>query len=139
MTLVKRFEDVQAWQEARDLTRLIYELTDSGLFHRDYALTDQTRRATVSVMNNIVEGFESSSRREFARFLSYAKRSASEVQCCLYVALDQTYCTSEQFQQAHAQADRVKLLITGFIGYLRRPRPDLRNDMSTQILRNLGT
>lgn len=139
MALVRRFEEVKAWQEARELTRLIYELTSDGQFRRDLALIDQTRRATVSVMNNIVEGFESSSRREFVRFRSYAKRSASEVQCCLYVALDQTYCTSEQFQQAHTQADRVKLLITGFIGYLNRPRPNRRNNMSTQTLRHAGT
>jgi four helix bundle protein len=80
VALARRFEDLRAWQSARDLTSAVYALARNGEFARDFALSDQIRRAAISTMNNIAEGFDSASRAEFARFLRYAARSASEVQ-----------------------------------------------------------
>ena len=114
MSLIKRFEDVQAWQEARVLTRQIYRLTRSGAFARDFGLKDQIQRAAVSVMANIAEGFDCESKVEFARFLGFARRSAVEVQSLLYVALDAGYVTDEIFQINYAQANKTKALIGGF-------------------------
>ena len=120
MPLVKRFEDLQAWQEARKLTQQIYALTQEVRFYRDRGLVDQIRRATVSVMNNIVEGFDSGSSAEFVKFLGYARRSGSEVQSCLYAALDQGYLSQATFQAAYDGAERARSLTAGFIRYLRR-------------------
>ena len=85
---VRRFEDLIAWQKARDLTKRIYSLTQQGGFERDYGLRDQIRRAAVSVMSNLAEGFDRAGRSEFHQFLVIAKGSSAEVRSHLYVALD---------------------------------------------------
>ena len=139
MPLVKRFEDVHAWQEARKLTKSVYALTQENEFRRDYGLIDQIRRASVSIMNNVAEGFESGSPGEFIKFLGYAKRSGSEVQSCLYVALDQRYCSQGTFQQVYAEVERTRGLVTGFIRYLRTSRLDGRLGSGTQARRHAGT
>ena len=136
MPLVKRFEDLEAWQAGRQLARTICAVTDDGDFRRDFSLIDQARRAALSVMNNIVEGFDSGSTAEFVRFLGYARRSASEVQSCLYVALDREYLSPAKFQQAYDEAERVRALIAGFIRYLRHDRPSSRMHVSTYARRN---
>jgi four helix bundle protein len=110
MALVRRFEDLAAWQEARKLTAAAYALTADRTFGRDAALIDQIRRAAVSCMNNIAEGFDSGSRSEFRRFLRYAVRSASEVQSCLYVALDRSYVDQAAFSAAYEGAEAVRRL-----------------------------
>ena len=130
MPLIRRFEDINAWQEARKLARRVYAQTTSQGFKKDYGLVDQIRRAAVSVMNNIAEGFESGTRAEFMRFLSLAKRSAAEIQSCLYVALDRGHLQESEFRQAYEQAERTSALIAGFIGYLRRKRVEL-SDLGT--------
>jgi four helix bundle protein len=82
MAMIQRFEDIQAWQEARTLVKMIYQLTSKEKFSKDFGMRDQIRRASVSVMNNIAEGFDCESKAEFARFLGIARRSAVEVQSC---------------------------------------------------------
>lgn len=91
-----------------------------GKFARDYGLRDQIQRASVSIMANIAEGFDSNSDEEFIRFLRYALRSATEVQSHLYVALDQNYIDKPAFDDLYAQAGETKSLISGFIRYLRK-------------------
>ena len=117
---IERFEDVKAWQIARELTKLVYEVTASGAFARDFRLKDQIRDAAGSVMHNIAEGFDAGSDAEFIRFLRYSRRSASEVQSQLYIALDQTYINADQFRLIYDNATEAKMLVNGFIGYLRR-------------------
>jgi len=111
MPLIKRFEDIRAWQEARKLTDQVYELTTSGSFAKDFGLRDQVCRAAVSAMTNIAEGFDCESKREFGRFLGIARRSAVEVQSLLYVAFDVGYITEQVFQMHYAQAAKTKALI----------------------------
>ena len=113
MVLIKRFEDILAWQEARKMVKEIYKLTQEGLFARDFGLRDQIQRAAVSVMANIAEGFDCESHIEFARFLGYARRSAVEVQSLLYAAQDIGYINKEIFQNIYAQADKTKALTGG--------------------------
>ena len=88
MASFKTFEEIDAWQKSRELTKQIYTLTSSGAFGRDYGLKDQIRRSAVSIMSNIAEGFERSGTGEFTQFLAIAKGSAGEVRSQLYVALD---------------------------------------------------
>ena len=116
---ITRFEDIQAWQEARKLTSVIYAITKQGAFGKDYGLRDQIQRASNSIMANIAEGFDSQSNREFIKFLWYALRSASEVQSHLYVALDQRYLDKEGFEDVYLKTVSVKKLILGFIRYLK--------------------
>jgi four helix bundle protein len=119
MASIHRFEDIEAWQEARKATKAIYGVTREGRFAKDWGLANQVQRASVSAMTNIVEGFDSGSGQEFARFLGYSRRSASEVQSILYVALDQAYITEEQFTSLYEQAEKVRRLVTAFSRYLR--------------------
>src|ERR1043166_2473591 len=99
---VQRFEDLICWQKARVLTNLIYGLTRSSMFAKDFELVRQIRRAALSSMSNIAEGFDRWSRKELIRFLDIAKGSAGEVRSQLYVALDQQYVTAQQFSSAVA-------------------------------------
>ena len=117
---IKRFEDLECWQEARILTQMVYELTEKKRFSKDYRLRDQITGAAISTMNNIAEGFDSQSRNEFIRFLGYARRSTSEVQTCLYVALDQDYINQEQFDKVYQQAAKTRQVIDGLLRYLRK-------------------
>jgi four helix bundle protein len=120
MTTIKRYEDIQGWQKARELTNLVYNITKQGIFARDFGLRDQMRRAAVSAMSNIAEGFERGGQAEFIQFLFIAKSSAGEVQSQLYVALDQEYITPEQFTQGYELCAETMRLIGGFIAYLRK-------------------
>jgi four helix bundle protein len=95
-------------------------MSSAGQFGRDYGLRDQIQRASVSVVANIAEGYDSLSNREFVRFLGYALRSATEVQSHLYVALDQDYASQDQFNAIYQQAIEVKNLLHGFLRYLRK-------------------
>lgn len=120
MTTIKNFEDLKAWQKARELAGLVYELTRKEKFSRDFGLRDQTQRAASSVMHNIAEGFESGSDPEFVRFLKMARRSAGEVQSQLYLALDVGYIIESERQKAYTLAVEVKQLINGMMTYLRK-------------------
>jgi len=125
---IARFEDIQAWQAARELTRLVYALSNKGEFARDFGLRDQIRSAAGSVMANIAEGFDCDSDVEFCRFLGYARRSATEVQSHSYTALDQGYINDSEFERIYAKANDAKGLIGGFVRYLRaNPRPSPRS------------
>ncbi len=114
MVSIKRFEDIQGWQAARNLVRTIYGLAQEGALARDFGLRDQLQRAAVSVMANIAEGFDCSSPTEFSRFLGIARRSAVEVQSLLYAALDIGYIDQRKFDEAYEQARLAKALISGF-------------------------
>ncbi len=119
MAAIERFEEIKAWQQARVLTQQIYAITRNEQFKRDFALIDQIRRAAGSVMHNIAEGFDAGSDAEFARFLSYARRSASEVQSQLYIALDQAYINRQEFDELYDLATQSRKAVNGFIRYLK--------------------
>ncbi len=120
MAKIERFEDLKAWQKARELTNLVYDVCEQGKFAKDFKLRDQIRGAAGSTMHNIAEGFDAGSDPEFIRFLKYARRSGSEVQSQLYIAMDRQYITHDQFQTIYDQATQLKRLINGLISYLRK-------------------
>ncbi|MCD8489313.1 MAG: four helix bundle protein [Desertifilum sp.] len=113
MSRVDRFEDLIAWQKARMLTQEIYQATRQGEFSRDFGLTGQMQRASVSIMSNIAEGFERNRPGEFHQFLSIAKSSCAEVRSQLYVALDVGYLNQNQFNQLLSQSQEVAKIIGG--------------------------
>lgn len=113
MALIKKFEDIVAWQQARTLVTSIYKITSAGALAKDYGLRDQIQRAAVSAMTNIAEGFDCESKMEFARFLGIVRRSVVEVQSLLYVALDVGYISQEIFNAEYQQAEKTKALIGG--------------------------
>ena len=114
------FEEMAAWQKARELTRRIYAVSATGRFRRDFGLVDQIRRASVSVMSNIAEGFERRGDKEFAHFLSIAKGSLGEVRAQLYVALDQSYIDKPTFEELSLLAGDTARLLGGLSRYLRQ-------------------
>ena len=122
MSKITKFEDIEAWKRSRELNKLIYKVSNKSNFSKDWGLRDQIRRSSVSVMSNIAEGFDSDSMIEFARYLAISRRSASEVQSQLYVALDQSYINKEEFANLYNENEEIKRMITGFIKYLRNPR-----------------
>jgi len=117
---IEKFEDIKAWQKAREFVKEIYILTNKGNFSKDFGLKDQVRRASVSIMANIAEGFDSQSDQEFKKYLGYSRRSATEVLSHLYVALDQKYITDQKFEALKTEITEIKQLIGGFIRYLRK-------------------
>ena len=117
---IRKFEELIAWQKARELTRNVYLLTATERFSRDFGLRDQIQRATVSIMSNIAEGFERAGKAEFHQFLVIAKGSCAEVRSQLYVALDTGYITNDQFERTRAQAEEVGRIIGGLRASLKR-------------------
>ena len=130
MTTAKRFEELDVWQRAKELTNLIYRFSSSGAFARDFGLRDQMRRASVSVMSNIAEGFESQTQVVFIQYLGRAKGSAGELRAQLYIALEQEYITGDEFKIAYSLAESCSKQLARFIQYLesqpnaRRVRED---------------
>ena len=115
---IVRFEDLPVWKEARTLTQRVYAVSAAGLFARDFGLRDQMRRAAVSVMSNIAEGFESRTQALFIDFLGHAKASAGEVRAQLYVASDAGYLTESQFKELYALAESCSRQLRAFMTYL---------------------
>ena len=119
---IERFEDLIAWQKARVQTGKIYKVTEQGKFSRDYGLRDQIRRAAVSIMSNIAEGFERGRSAEFHQFLSVAKASCAELRSQLYVALDANYIEQATFNELMTQATEVGQITGGLRAAIQRKR-----------------
>jgi len=117
---IERFEDLEAWKLARELTSLVYTCSGTGNFGRDFALRDQIRRASISIVSNIAEGFERDGDKEFIQFLSMAKGSCGEVRAQLYLALDQQYISEALLQELTTKAIQLSRVISGLIRYLRQ-------------------
>lgn len=126
MGRVERFEDLVAWQKARELTKQIYFLTSKGLFSKDFGLRDQIRRASVSITSNLAEGFERGGRSEFHQFVVIAKGSCAEVRPQIYVALDVEYITQEQFDQLYNRAIEVSRILGGLRSALQKQRDEVK-------------
>lgn len=119
MSTVKSFEELTIWQEARELTNRIYMLSKRFPKEELYGLTSQIRRASLSIMSNIAEGFNRRSTKEFINFLIIAKASTFEVQNDLYIALDLNYINNEDFQVSYNHAQKIAMSINKLITYLK--------------------
>ena len=120
MGKIERFEDIKAWQEARKFVNKVYGVCRVIESKRDFSLADQIKRAAVSIMANISEGFSRRGTKEFSHFLFIAKASATEVQSHLYVTFDQNYISKEQFNELYDDLEKIQKMISGFIKYLNK-------------------
>ena len=119
---VKRFEDLIAWQKARELASAVYDATTKGGFAKDFGLRDQITRAVVSVMSNLAEGFERGTRSEFHQYIVVAKASCADVRSDLYLAHDIGYLDSGQFEKLMAQADEVARIVNALRSAVQKRR-----------------
>jgi four helix bundle protein len=119
MGKIERFEDIEAWKKARELTKIIYEVTAQGKLAQDFSLRDQLRRASTSIMANIAEGFERDGNKELRQFLATAKGSVGEVKALLYVALDAGLASSEQVNRLMTLSEETSRILGGFLRYLK--------------------
>ena len=119
MATIGKFEDIEAWQLAREMTKAIYAISNDAPFARDFGLRDQIRRASVSIMSNIAEGFERGGDKEFFQFVSLAKGSSGEVRAQLYVALDAGYIDQQTFSRLSDMATQINRMLAGLMKYLR--------------------
>ena len=126
----RKFEDLVAWQKARELTRAVYQVSASGAFAKDFGLRDQVRRSAVSVMSNLAEGFERGSRSEFHQFLSIAKASCAELWSQFYVALDTQYLDHPAFLRLLSQAEEVARIIGGLRVAVQKQRGKVNSERS---------
>ncbi|MCF7784827.1 MAG: four helix bundle protein [Prosthecobacter sp.] len=120
MAKIEKFEDILAWQKARELTQLVYRASRKGEFAKDFALRDQIRRAVISITSNIAEGFERGGTKEFVQFLGHAKGSCGEVRSQLYIALDEAYLSQPDWEELHNRCLEISRLLDGFAKYLRQ-------------------
>ena len=119
MAKFSKFEEIQAWQKARDVTLQIYKITSDLNFSKDYGLKDQVRRASVSIMANIAEGHGRRTNTEFANFLNLARGSVAEVQSHLYVALGLNYIEQKQFDELYQILTEISRMLLSLAQYLR--------------------
>ncbi len=120
MRAYKHFTEMEVWQKAKLLAKLIYEATSTGSFSRDWALRDQIRKASVSIPSNIAEGFERGGNKEFIRFLTISKGSAGEVLTQLHIAMDLDYITRDEFEKLQDHTIRIGRMLGGFVQYLKK-------------------
>lgn len=138
MTSVERFEDLDVWQRSRKLANFVYDLTDGEFFKRDFVLRDQIRRAAVSVMSNIAEGFESKTQGMFIEYLGRAKASAGELRAQLYLALDRKYIDDSEFKVASSDAQICSRQIVSLSRYLES-KPNARRVRDEGAFYDVGT
>ena len=117
---IEKFEDLLSWKKARTLNLIIYKLTNTNAFAKDFALKDQIRRSSISIASNIAEGFERNGSKEFIQFLSIAKASTGEVRTQLYLALDLEYLSKTEFAELNSLAIEIGKLVGGLINYLKK-------------------
>lgn len=120
MGTIKRFEDMEVWQKSRELSKAVYQATSRREIAFDSALREQMRRAVVSIVSNIAEGFERGSDKELRQFLIIAKGSAGEIRAQLYVALDASYLSTEDFEQLSERTTELGRMLAGFVKYLNQ-------------------
>jgi four helix bundle protein len=119
MGTIKRFYDLEAWKKARILNLEVYKMTMTEIFKRDFALIDQTRKASISIMANLAEGFGRKGNREFLQFLSISEGSLSELQSHLFVALDIEYIDKSKFDFLFEKTEETQRVINGLAEYLK--------------------
>jgi four helix bundle protein len=127
MSKINRFEDLRCWQTSRELVKQIYGISESGKLMRDYDTKSQIKRAALSCMSNIAEGFGKFSNKEFIRYLDIAQSSALEVKSILYVLLDMNYLMEERINGLNRLIDETRNLTLALIKYLRsrETRPNI--------------
>jgi four helix bundle protein len=119
MSKIEKFEDLKVWQKSREINLKIYQLSNKGVFAKDFGLRNQIRRASISILSNIAEGFERNGNKEFGQFLSIAKASAGEVRSQLYIAKDLEYVSDAEFTEVVNGLLEISKMINGLMSYLK--------------------
>jgi four helix bundle protein len=114
-----KFEDLEVWKNAKEFAVTLYKSTDEGNLRKDFGLKDQLRRAGISIVSNIAEGFERNGNKELIQFLSYAKGSAGEIRAQLHIARDLGYLSAEQFEGLMDKVLTISKMLAGFINYIK--------------------
>ncbi len=120
MATAKSFEELDVWKNGKKFTVLIYKVTNSKTFSSDFSLRDQLRRASVSIISNIAEGFERNGNKEFIRFLKIAKGSAGEIRAQLYIAFELDYISNSEFKELYEEINLISKQLSSLITYLRK-------------------
>lgn len=120
MATFQKFEEIEAWQLAREISKEVYRLSATGLFARDFELKGQIRASSGSMMDNIAEGFDRGSKHEFVQFLTIGKGSAGELKSQLYRALDNQFISQIDFDELYEKADKYTKMTAGLISYLNK-------------------
>jgi four helix bundle protein len=120
MATIKKFEDIEAWQKAKELCQEINRISMETPLYKDYKLREQINGSSGSIMDNIAEGFDRGSRLELINFLTYAKGSSGEVKSQLYRIFDRNYISKEKFEDLYNQTDKIASMLSTWIGYLNR-------------------
>ncbi len=121
---IKRFEEIESWQNARVLTSSVYLFCSEGKASKDYGFRDQIQRASISIMSNIAEGFERNNNNEFIKFLGYSKGSCGEVRNLLIIANDLKYIDNDKFSELSGVSIMVSSQKANFIKYLSKLKKD---------------
>lgn len=119
MAKITRFEDLDCWKKARELVIEIYTMTQNTSVSNDFAFKDQIKRASISTMTNIAEGFSRFNNKDFIRFLNYSQSSASEVKSLLYIALDLNYVSNEEFEELKKLCDLCRYMTVGLLKHIK--------------------
>ncbi len=138
MAKIEKFEDILAWQKARELTQLVYRASRKGEFAKDFALRDQIRRAVISITSNIAEGFERGGTKEFVQFLGHAKGSCGEVRSQLYIALDEAYLSHPIGKNSTTAASKLAASSMALPNTSDKPRSKAANSKSLRQLETLN-
>ena len=120
MAVIKSFEDLEVWKISKDFTVELYKITNNKNFNKDFSLRDQLRRASISIISNIAEGFERNGNKEFIQFLSIAKGSAGEIRAQIVIAFELKYITEKEFEKLHKDILLVSKQLSGFINYIKQ-------------------
>jgi four helix bundle protein len=120
MATAKSFEELDVWKNGKKFTVLIYKVSNSKTFSSDFSLRDQLRRASVSIISNIAEGFERNGNKEFIRFLKIAKGSAGEIRAQLYIAFELDYISNSEFKELYGEINLISKQLSSLITYLRK-------------------
>jgi len=120
---IEKFEDIKAWQVAKEVVIEVYDITRNTNLSRDFGLRDQIQRSSVSIMSNISEGFERESKREFIQYLIISRASAAETKSLLYVVSELGYIDKQRFNGLYNKLTEIAKMINGFIKYLRSYKP----------------
>jgi four helix bundle protein len=120
MATIRRFEDLECWQAARELTKYVYKLTKKEKFSKDFELVRQIRKSSVSSMGNTSEGFHRNSNKDFMKFFGYSRSSIAETVSHSYVAYDQEYIDNSELEEVKRLADIAWKKINNLISYLNK-------------------